>query len=654
MGALRQYRQSGKSIDDTFAGDAREQHPLFFGMEDMDHSMINSLLVSGAVEPNMVDRHSRTALVHYAAMCRTIMTKTAKFMLYSNKFSNTSTPSQLKFGELFIKFPFLTTCVRGILARNETFEPGFSSATMIFDAMAPAEIESARIFKLHGGDLNAFDRWGRTALHYFSYNGQARAIEGLLELGADPSIRDNAGQTPLHVAAGVHNMGVVEVLTTWYAKGNGQEEGDEEDDEWEYDAWNSLPDDMTYVPPPLPHFGVPTPEVEVKADSSGSGAGAGVGAGAGGRLDGRVNPLEEVDHNGDSPASILASFVVGKQRGIAETGTILREVQASVGKSMGQAAGWQGLKQESVAALREHGNQCERMTMSQFEKLYAQRKKEGRPSFGPASPPFNVPLIITNTTTGWDHSSFSKSAFRKDYGFETRKLGGIPYPSTVVDDPDAQREVYIEDFIAHMERDEPMKAYDNDGWDIPLYLFEQFDSLSHFAETYPTLSEAAHPDDVFVEAQSSSLTWQIILGPEGSGAGEHFHLAAINFLVVGGVKQWFITSPEISGFSSLHPKITSSTAYTSKDASLKRAGTYKCIQQAGEAIIVPRAWGHAVINHGDTFGIAVEKEWTGYGDLDSISYFTSPKVREKYRVDNNWMNFRDNEEKQKLAKKGGF
>mmetsp|Transcript_17329 Transcript_17329/g.36201 ORF Transcript_17329/g.36201 Transcript_17329/m.36201 type:complete len:125 (-) Transcript_17329:297-671(-) len=101
-------------------------------------------------------------------------------------------------------------------------------------------------------------------------------------------------------------------------------------------------------------------------------------------------------------------------------------------------------------------------------------------------------------------------------------------------------------------------------------------------------------------------------------------------------------------------QITSSTAYTSKDASLKRAGTYKCIQQAGEAIIVPRAWGHAVINHGDTFGIAVEKEWTGYGDLDSISYFTSPKVREKYRVDNNWMNFRDNEEKQKLAKKGGF
>ena len=33
------------------------------------------------------------------------------------------------------RFPFLSSCIRGILARNETFETGFMSATMIFDAM---------------------------------------------------------------------------------------------------------------------------------------------------------------------------------------------------------------------------------------------------------------------------------------------------------------------------------------------------------------------------------------------------------------------------------------------------------------------------------------------------------------------------------------
>lgn len=50
-------------------------------------------------------------------------------------------------------------------------------------------MESAQIYKLHGGDLNAVDVWGRTALHYFAYNGQAQLIESLLELGADPSRR---------------------------------------------------------------------------------------------------------------------------------------------------------------------------------------------------------------------------------------------------------------------------------------------------------------------------------------------------------------------------------------------------------------------------------------------------------------------------------
>ena len=47
----------------------------------------------------------------------------------------------------------------------------------------------------------------------------------------------------------------------------------------------------------------------------------------------------------------------------------------------------------------------------------------------------------------------------------------------------------------------------------------------------------------------------MILGPDGSGTNEHFHLAAINFLVVGGAKQWFLTSPEIAGFSNVHPKV---------------------------------------------------------------------------------------------------
>lgn len=168
-------------------------------------------------------------------------------------------------------------------------------------------------------------------------------------------------------------MGVVSVLTTCYARGGDQEEEDEEDGDWEYEAWNALPEDLAnvYVPPPLPHFGTPDSEEVNGPQEPPNVASAGAGTGA----SGLVNPLEQLDHNGDSAASILASFVAAKQRGVAETDVVLGEIQASVGKSMGQAAGWQGLTQESVATLRKHGNQCERMTLSQFEERHAQHRK---------------------------------------------------------------------------------------------------------------------------------------------------------------------------------------------------------------------------------------------------------------------------------------
>ena len=51
----------------------------------------------------MRDVHGRTAWIHYAAMSRTIMTKAAKFNLYTNKLSNSSTQSQITVGELFMK-----------------------------------------------------------------------------------------------------------------------------------------------------------------------------------------------------------------------------------------------------------------------------------------------------------------------------------------------------------------------------------------------------------------------------------------------------------------------------------------------------------------------------------------------------------------------
>jgi hypothetical protein len=54
-----------------------------------------------------------------------------------------------------------------------------------------------------GGDaleLDARDQLGFTALHLAAQGGRAEAIRLLLQAGADPSIRNNNGRTPLDVA----------------------------------------------------------------------------------------------------------------------------------------------------------------------------------------------------------------------------------------------------------------------------------------------------------------------------------------------------------------------------------------------------------------------------------------------------------------------
>ncbi len=53
----------------------------------------------------------------------------------------------------------------------------------------------------HGADPNARDWGGQTPLHWVAGSGYPDVIELLLERGADPNARDAHGNTPLHIAA---------------------------------------------------------------------------------------------------------------------------------------------------------------------------------------------------------------------------------------------------------------------------------------------------------------------------------------------------------------------------------------------------------------------------------------------------------------------
>jgi len=79
---------------------------------------------------------------------------------------------------------------------------------------------------------------------------------------------------------------------------------------------------------------------------------------------------------------------------------------------------------------------------------------------------------------------------------------------------------------------------------------------------------------------------QFFLGPEGSGAPVHYHMAAVNYLAYGR-KLWRLKPPNISSYD-----VTPAAIYFNRtdDAALT------CIQEAGDVLIVPSQWEHATLN----------------------------------------------------------
>lgn len=76
--------------------------------------------------------------------------------------------------------------------------------TALHWAVATGDIDAAKILLDHGADPNVGDRGGRTPLHWAVAAGFPDIVELLLERGADPHARDNIGNTPLHYAAEGH------------------------------------------------------------------------------------------------------------------------------------------------------------------------------------------------------------------------------------------------------------------------------------------------------------------------------------------------------------------------------------------------------------------------------------------------------------------
>jgi ankyrin repeat protein len=67
----------------------------------------------------------------------------------------------------------------------------------------------------HGANPNIQDKYYfRTPLHYAARNGAVDIVKEMLERGADPTIRDHKGKTPLDLAREEGHDEIVQILTS--------------------------------------------------------------------------------------------------------------------------------------------------------------------------------------------------------------------------------------------------------------------------------------------------------------------------------------------------------------------------------------------------------------------------------------------------------
>jgi ankyrin repeat protein len=104
--------------------------------------------------------------------------------------------------EVSLSPPFDQMWERSREERERTFEPGYrdSGRTVVFELALAWNPKIARILRESGADFLATDDNGWTGLHLAANMGAVEAMDRLLDLGLDPNAASNRGYRPLHVA----------------------------------------------------------------------------------------------------------------------------------------------------------------------------------------------------------------------------------------------------------------------------------------------------------------------------------------------------------------------------------------------------------------------------------------------------------------------
>lgn len=94
----------------------------------------------------------------------------------------------------------------------DVLPPGGSADAALVEVVNRNRLDMVKAELARGGDVNAKDPLGRTALHRSAIGGEMEIVNLLLEKGADIKARDSQGWTPLHWAASSGHADVAALL----------------------------------------------------------------------------------------------------------------------------------------------------------------------------------------------------------------------------------------------------------------------------------------------------------------------------------------------------------------------------------------------------------------------------------------------------------
>ena len=148
----------------------------------------------------------------------------------------------------------------------------------------------------------------------------------------------------------------------------------------------------------------------------------------------------------------------------------------------------------------------------------------------------------------------------------------------------------------------------DDVSDLADYVFDTgdaADALVRNSSLMPRLLNILRPAPALDAALDGIPRWlhrrdaqdvvQVYVGPTGAGAPFHYHENALNALLHGR-KRWWLKEPSDAVYSVRHPRAWTDDA--------KDACTF--VQEAGDVVLVPANWAHAILNEAPVVGAAFE------------------------------------------------